>query len=225
MKKIFVLLALVFLVAGCTVLKSDNLEKVIDEVLTSNENLANQYFAGYQYYLPREVSLINKYDYNTTLQYKGNKIYLYVDIISYYHKKEENYETKDDIYFSKVLEHNGKKGYISIEREDDVYYVDMRYNYGHIETYVKEEDLAGTIIQSCYILNTLKFNDAIIDSLIGENKIEYQEEQFNLFKSEGSSSNYLNTIDDSDGYNSDDDEINLDDDSIELEEDNDLNNW
>lgn len=224
MKKIFVLLALVFLVTGCTTLSNYDLEKVIDEVLTSNEDLSNQYFAGYQYYLPREVSLINKYDYNTILKYKGNNIYLYVDIISYYHKVEVNYKNKSSSYFYKELDYNGKKGYINIEEDNDIYYVDIRYNYGRIEFYTKERDLSNMVIQSFYILKTLKYNDVVIDSLIGENKIEYQEEQFDLFKSDGSSDNYLKTADDYDNSENDEDEKLLEDDSIKLEDDNDLEN-
>ena len=83
MKKIFALLALVLVVTGCTVQElDDNLERVIDTTLADEAKLSNQNFDGYQYYLPREVSLVDKMDYNTVLMYKNNKMYLYVDIIS-----------------------------------------------------------------------------------------------------------------------------------------------
>lgn len=218
MKKIFVLLALVFLITGCgiKVMPDDNLEEVIDEVLTSKDDLKNQYFAGYRYYLPRGVSLIEKFDYNTTLLYMGNKMYLYVDIISYHHKVEEDYELEEDIYFSKLLEHDNKKGYINVYQENNGYYIEVKYNYGKIEAYAEEEYLTNTIMNSLYILKTLKFNDAVIDSLIGENKIEYKEENFDLFKSESDNNGYLDIIEKNDEKYEEDDEL-VDDDKVNID--------
>ena len=226
MKKIFVLLALIFLVTGCTTLTDSDVEKVMDEVLTSDIDLSNQYFSGYQFYLPREVSLIDKFDYNTVLLYKSNKMYLYVDIISYYHKVDKEYEQKDNIYFSKVFSYNGKSGYINIEENNGIYYIEMEYNHGKIETYVEEKDLTNTIINCCYILKTLKYNDVVIDSLIGENKIQYEEERFDLFKSDQSNDDYLDIIDNHDNYKDEKDEKTLvDDDDIQFEDDSsELNN-
>jgi len=226
MKKIFVLLALVFLITGCSVKKlpNDNLEEVIDSVLSSNDNLENQYFPGYQYYLPREVLLIDKYGYNTTMLYKNNKMYLYVDVISYHHKIEHDYEEKD-VYFSKVLENGKKKGYINIVKKENGYYIVMEYNNGKIETYSNHENLTGTIINSLTILKSLKFNDVVIDSLIGENKIEYKEEKFDLFKFDSNDDGYLNIIEDKEKYNNEksEEEILTDEDSIKIEKEDELN--
>lgn len=225
MKKIFVLLAFVFLVTGCSVkeMPQDNLEKVIENVLTSNVDLENQYLAGYQYYLPREVSIIDKFDYNTTLLHKGSKMYLYVDVISYHHQINVEYEEDKDIYLSKVLEYGNKKGYINIEKNKEMYYLEIVYNYGKIEAYSKEENLTSTVINSLTILNTLKFNDVVIDSLIGENKIEYKEEKFNLFKSDSDDDGYLNIVEDNNtttGSNNED--ILVDEETIEIEDDDEL---
>ena len=221
MKKIFVLLALVFLITGCSVkeLPMDNLEKVIDVVLTSNDKLRNQYFEGYQYYMPGGVSLIDKYDYNIILLHKQTKMYLYVDVISYHHKVEKEYEVNNEIYFSKLLEHGKKKGVINIIEEDNDYYVEIEYNYGKIEAHTNKENLTTVVMNSLYILKTLDFNDVVIDSLIGENKIEYKEEKFNLKVSE-SEEEYLgvgNSNDDSEFDN-----ILIDEDTIELENDDEL---
>ena len=69
----------------------------------------------------------------------------------------------------------------------------------------------------------MKFNDSVIDSLIGENKIEYKEEKFDLFKSDSDDDGYLDIIDkDNDKYEDDNDEL-LDDDKIDIEIENDLN--
>ena len=80
MKKIFVLLALVFLVTGCSVTEKQTIENVVDDVLASNQNFTNKHFSGYEYYLPRGVSMTNKLGYNSTLKYRSNQIYLYKSI-------------------------------------------------------------------------------------------------------------------------------------------------
>ena len=59
-------------------------------------------------------------------------------------------------------------------------YIDIEYNFGKIEAYSNKENLNGTVINSLNILKTIKFNDAVLDSLIGDNKIEYKEEKFDL---------------------------------------------
>ena len=98
-------------------------------------------------------------------------------------------------------------------------------DYGKIETYSKKENLTNTVINSLYILKTLKFNNVVIESLIGENKIEYKEEKFNLFKSDSDDDEYLDTIDEEDdSYIVENKENLFDEDKIELEEDDELNN-
>lgn len=225
MKKIFVLLALVFLVTGCSIkeIPQDNLENAIDSVLNGSANLENQYFAGYQYYLPREVSIIDKFDYNTILLHKKNRLYLYVDVISYYHKIEEEYEEDNDLYFSKILDYGNKKGYVNIDKKDeDKYYIDIVYNYGKIEAYSNKENLSSTVLNSLTILNTIKFNRTVIDSLIGENKIEYKEEKFNLFNADSDNDGYLNIGDNhSSNKEKEEDEL-VDEEIIEIEDSDEL---
>jgi len=222
MKKIFVLLALVFLITGCSIkeIPMDNLEKVIDNVLTSNDKLRNQYFEGYQYYMPGGVSLIDKYGYNIMLLHKNTKMYLYVDVISYHHKIEKEYEVEENIYFSRLLEHGNKKGYINIIEKEDNYYIEIEYNYGKMEAYSSKENITTVVMNSLYILKTLDFNDVVIDSLIGENKIEYKEEKYNLKVSE-SKEEYLGVGKKED--ETDRDDILVDEDTIELENDDELN--
>ncbi len=226
MKKIFVLLALVFLITGCSATEKQNLETLVDDVLASNENFTNKNFSGYEYYLPRGVILTNRLGYNSTLKYRSNKIYLYVDVISYYHKIEKNYHADEEVYFSKELENNEKRGYINIikTKNEDEYYIDIEYNFGKIEAYSNKENLNGTVINSLNILKTLKFNDAVLDSLIGDNKIEYKEEKFDLFGSEKTDDGYLDIIDGK--YDPDsDDNILVDEDKIVIEAEEELTNY
>ena len=227
MKKIFVLLALVFLVTGCSANEKQTIENVVDDVLASNQNFTNKHFSGYEYYLPRGVSLTNKLGYNSTLKYRSNKIYLYVDVISYYHKIEKDYQVKDDIYFSKVLKNGDKKGYINVTKTSnkDEYYIDIEYNYGKIEAYSNEANLNGTIINSINVLKSIKFNDAVIDSLIGENKIEYKEEKFDLFGSERDDDGSLDIMDGPYYGSIGDDEILIEDDRIVIEAEEELTSY
>ena len=98
------------------------------------------------------------------------------------------------------------------------YYIDIVYNYGKIEAYSNKENLSSTVLNSLVILNTIKFNDAVIDSLIGENKIEYKEEKFNLFNSDSNNDGYLN-IDENhtSNQNKEEDEL-IDEEIIEIED-------
>ena len=169
--------------------------------------------------------MTNRLGYNSTLKYKSNKIYLYVDVISYYHKIEKNYHADEELYFSKELENNEKRGYINIikTKNEDEYYIDIEYNFGKIEAYSNKENLNGTVINSLNILKTLKFNDAVLDSLIGDNKIEYKEEKFDLFGSEKNDDGYLDIIDGK--YDPDsDDNILVDEDKIVIEAEEELTN-
>jgi hypothetical protein len=198
MKKLLILLALVILVTGCSVnqVEKKDYTKLVNEILVYNTDLSNRNYSGYKFYLPRGVSLINKNNYNFVLLYKGTKMYMYVDVVAYYHKVQTEYTVNKDIYYSVLLEKDNKRGYINITKvEDKMFYVDMEYNYAKIEAYVKENNLSSTLRQMCIILNSFKYNDKIIASMIGENQISYEEEEFSLFKSEGNSDDYLETAD------------------------------
>ena len=50
-------------------------------ILTKDIDLANSYFAGYKYYLPRGVKIVNKKEYNAKLISGKNSYYLFVDVI------------------------------------------------------------------------------------------------------------------------------------------------
>ena len=68
------------------------------------------------------------------------------------------------------------------------------YNYSKIEAYVEKKDLNKTITQMAYVLNSIKFNDSILDSLVGEKSLDYSEEEFNIFKPNGEQSDFLDYV-------------------------------
>ena len=220
MKRLIVLLSIVVLLAtGCSVTKLDNsnISKNIKILLSEKVKLHNVHFEGYSYYVPKGLKFINKEEYNALLaDFRGNKYYLYVDAISYYHKVENTYKEDEDAHFSKRLDYNKKNGYIQINEIEDKYFVQFVYNYSKIEAFVNKNDLTDAINNMCYILRTIKFNDTILESLIGENILSYKEENFSLFKTETSKDNFLDVVSkyEDDAYKED-----LEDEKIDLDED------
>lgn len=192
MKKIVLLLCLVVLLTGCSIkqVEYDSIDSIIESVLTKNINLSNSYFDGYKYYLPRGLRLVSKKGYNAKLVSGKNTYYLFVDVIAYYNKVDRKFEPSSG-YYSKELNYNGKKGYIEITKTDDLYFVEIMYNYAKIETLVEERDLNTIVINSCYILSSIKFNDKVIETLVGENALDYKETIFDIFGPHRDSDEFL----------------------------------
>lgn len=182
MKKIVLLLCLVVLLTGCSIkqVEFNNLDSITESIFTKNIKLSNSYFEGYKYYLPKGLRLVSKKDYNAKLINVDITYYLYVDVIAYYNKVEKKFEPSDG-YYSKELNFNNKKGYIEITKEEDMYFVEIMYNYAKIETLVDERNLYDAVINSCYILSSVQFNNKIIETLVGENALDYKETIFDIF--------------------------------------------
>ena len=219
MKRLIVLLSIMVLfITGCSITKLDNvnLSKNIKILLSENSKIYNVYYEGYKYYIPKGVSFIEKEDYNAILKDENNnKYYLYVDAISYYHKVKNNYEISYDSHFSKKLNYNKKTGYIQVDEINSKYFVQFVYNYVKMETLIPKKDLNDAVINMCSILRTVKFNDKILESLIGENKLDYKEEDYSLFKADSSKESFLDVVEreETDLYKKDveDEKIDLDD--------------
>lgn len=202
MKRIIVLLSMIFLLTGCTIAKVDNqnIDTIIDTVLKKENKLYNTVFEGYKYYLPNGIKLIEKTDYNAKLSYQQQKYYLYVDVISYYHKIVEDYVTIEDAYYSKKLNYQNKEGYLEINEIEDSYFVEMMYNYAKIETYIPKRELKDTIINMCNILSSVQFNDQVLSTLVGENILNYKEEAFSILKPKRETGSFLDYIEEYDVY-------------------------
>lgn len=218
MKKLIVLLSVVLvLVTGCSVTKLDgnDIGKNIKSLLSQKVKMYNVYYQGYKYYLPKGISFVDKEEYNAILRdASGNKYYLYVDAIGYYHKIENDYEVKEDSHYSKKLNYNKSTGYIQIDEIESKYYIQFVYNFVRIESYVEKDELTDVITNMCCILRTVKFNDAVLESLIGENILDYKEENYTLFKADSSKESFLDVVEreETDLYKKD-----LEDEKIELD--------
>lgn len=186
MKRIGLLLfAVLLLLTGCTVTTLSNVDvgSNIKTILTEKTELYNVYFDGYKYYIPKGLKIINKDQYNASfIDRFGNKYYLYVDAISYFHKVENTYEENDTSHYSRKLKYNKKTGYIQIDKQKDGYYlINFMFNYAKMEAYVSEDALIDVVNNMCSVLRSVTFNDKVLESLIGENVLSYEEENFNLF--------------------------------------------
>lgn len=193
MRKIIIVLSLLTLVTGCSIINIEDqtYEEIVDSIMGEEQNLKSESLEGYSYYLPKGVLLKQSNSYNSILYYNHKKMYLYVDAISYYHKIESEFEISTDSYLSMEIDKNGKKGYLEITKLTDYYFIEFMYNYAKIEAQVDETDLKKTVTVMAYILNNVKYNDAVLNTLVGENSLNYNEEIFNIFKPKREDGSFL----------------------------------
>lgn len=192
MKKILLLCCLLLL-AGCSVVRIDtsSVDNIISVVLSKNNNLYNQIGKGYKYYVPRGVSYIDTNDYNDVLYSDGNYYYLYIDIISYYYKVVNDYEENPNAYYSKKIDINGKQGYLEINRQDNGrYFIEFMYNYSKMEVEADYDDINDIILNTSYILSTVKFNDNVIKVILDEEFL-VSEEKYDIFTSKKETDDFL----------------------------------
>ncbi|MBQ8535631.1 MAG: hypothetical protein IJ463_08115 [Bacilli bacterium] len=218
MKRLVILLSMVMLfITGCSITKLDDTDigKNMKILLSQDNKLYNVHYSGYKYYLPKGISFVNKDDYNSVLSDShGNKYYMFVDAISYYYKVENTYKVNSDSHYSKIINYNDKSGYIQIDEVKNKYFVQYVFNYVKIEAYVDKNELTSCINNMSYILRSVKFNRTIVESLVGENVSEYDEENFSLFKADVSTESFLDVVErtETDAYRKD-----LEDEKIELD--------
>ena len=218
MKKLFILLSIsVLFITGCSIKKLDNnsIENNLDTLMSVKVSMYNEFYEGYKYYLPKTLRFVDKDEYNAVLMdFHNNRYYLYVDAISYYHKISNNYEESSESYLSKRLDYGKKTGYIQIDEVDSNYFVQFVFHYAKMEAYVSKDEIVDVVSNMCSVLRSVKFNDAILDSLIGENILDYKEEDFSLFKADSSKENFLDVVEreETDLYKKD-----LEDEKIDLD--------
>ena len=189
MKKKLLLLISIFTLTGCTNLTNQSIDEIVDTMLENDINLSNNVFDGYKYYIPKGLKLITKDEYNASLKDEyNNTYYFYIDVVSFYNKEEAEYKVNNKAYFSKELDYNNKKGYLEITKIEDTdrYFIEYMYNYGKIEAFVKENEIKSAIINMSSVLKSLEFNRTVLESLIGNNVLDYKEDTYDVMKPKGS---------------------------------------
>lgn len=192
--KVLLTLLMILMVSGCTVVRinTDNIDTIVDVILSKENKLYNTIGKGYKYYKPREVSNFDTTEFNEKLYSNGNYYYLYVDINSYFYKKEFSYEENKDSYYSKYIDINNKTGYLEINKQDDGYYlIEFLYNYSKIEALVLEEDINDAVLNASYILTTIKYNSNVIKMMLDEDYFKNREEKYDIFEPKKEISNFL----------------------------------
>lgn len=215
MKKLLCLCAMILLLSGCSIVSINNqsIDEIVDSLITGENHLKSISLEGYSYFLPQGVSLNRNTKENSILYYNYRKMYLYVDLISYYHHTESEYQKNNNAYYSLPIHKNGNQGYLEITKVSTNYFIEFMYHYAKLEAFVSEQDIKKTVTIMAYILNSVEFNDSVIESLIGENLLDYTEEQFNIFKPNGDNSDYLDYVEQYDDGRSN----SKDEDVLELE--------
>ena len=188
-KKIILLIISILTLTGCTNLTNMSIDEVVDVMLKNDTNLSNNVFDGYKYYIPKGLRLLEKDEYNASLKDEyNNTYYFYIDVVSFYNKEEAEYKVNNKAYFSKELDYNNKKGYLEITKieDTDAYFIEYMYNYGKIEAFVKENEIKSAIINMSSVLKSLEFNRTVLESLIGNNVLDYKEDTYDVMKPKGS---------------------------------------
>ena len=196
MKKIILAFLVIIMITGCSIVRIDtsSIDNILNVILTKNNKLYNQIGQGYKYYLPGGVSYIDSDDLNDILYCNGTYYYLYVDAVSYYYDINEEYTENDSLYYSKRISTNdGFKysGYIEINEEDGLYYLEFVYNHAKIEAVVDKEHLNETILNSSYILSTMKYNNNIIELMLEDDYFTNKTGKYNNYNSKDSSEKFI----------------------------------
>ena len=206
-KKI-ILFLLIFLFTGCSIvnINTDNYLNNINNIIKRNSKYTSDNAIGFQYKLPIGVTKIESNEFNEVLLSNNEKYYLYADVVSYYYKTQNPYKVDKKAYLSSELKNKDKYGYVEVNKDNGKYYIEMMYNYSKIEGYVDKKDLKDTLNNMAYILSSIKYNDNVIENLLGDEKYNLSENQrYNIFSvKKNNSSSFIKYESEYDTYNGED---------------------
>ena len=207
-KNKIILFLFIFLFAGCSAvnINTNNYLKNINDILKRNNKYTSDNAIGFQYKLPVGVTKIESNEFNEVLISNNEKYYLYADVVSYYYKTENKYKVDKKAFLSSELKYNDKTGYVEVNEDNGKYFIEMMFNYSKIEGYVDKKDLRNTLNNMAYILSSVKYNDSVIENLLGDEKYNLSENQkYNIFNlKKNKSSSFLKYESEYDNYNGED---------------------
>lgn len=194
MKKIILIIIILVLTAGCTNINKLSYDDIVNNITTMSTK-DNIYRTGYSYYLPRGMKVADSTLYNEVIEDANSKYYLYVDVVNFYKKITKEYEINNNAIYSSKINYNDKFGYVEVNLlKNDKYLVEIMYNYAKIEVIVDKSKCKEAMLSIINILKSVEYNDSIIANLMGDDILNFNEEEFNIFNTKGSESNYL-TVD------------------------------
>ncbi len=186
LKKIIIVVCL-FIITGCSLSINDlSYEEIIDMNIGEND-LSNVNSIGYKYYMPINFTLYKDDGYNQILLSNNKFYYMNVDIVSYYYKKNIKSSKSSDDYVYYTFSKNNKNGYLKIRKNNDYFFIEMCYNYAIIEVEVEEKDIKYAVSRSALILNSIKYNDLVIEKNIVSDSVEEAENVYSIPEPENKS--------------------------------------
>ncbi len=192
MKKIFILVFILILCTGCIKVNNPNNKDIIIDKIVVSSTKPNTISMGYKYYLPFGIEKVYDKDYNQKFKLDDNYIYLYVDVVSYYHKNTLNFseENSYNTYYYKKITNGNKTGYVKIIKEEESYFIKIVYNYAKIEAFTKENNIEEVLTNSMIIINSIDYNDNLIKKIL-ENDYNFgAEKEYKIKKPEDAKSKF-----------------------------------
>ena len=192
MKKIVLLVLLVFVLTGCTPIKNKTINNIIDEAVSSKLRVHNVIRNGYKFYAPRGLKLVESINYNEKMSDNVYDYYLYIDLVSFYKNVKKEYVINEKSFYSNVIEKDDKFGYLEINKyQKDKYLIEIMYNYAKIEVIVEEVNLNRALTYAMSVLSSLEYNKNVLDNMIGDNILQFSEVEFDIFETHSSDGNFL----------------------------------
>ena len=212
MKKIaIVLLGCIFLTSGCSTITEYSYEQIISESLASPVNSTNISRAGYKYYLPKGLRLLEQEGTNEIISHNDTIYYLYVDYVSYYNKINEEYKVNTDAVYSEKIQKDENFGYIEIKNtSNDKYFIEIMYNYAKIEVIVEKESTNEAVAYAMSILTSINYQDTVLIGLMGEDVLTSNEVEHNIFETAQTESGYLEIVEEYGQYEEDSETVDPD---------------
>ncbi len=211
MKKVILSLLIVVFLTGCVSIQNASIDELVDTTINSKYALYNHVNRGFKYYLPRELEVSKSDKYNEIIKSKYYDYYLYVDLVRYFNKDSEEYQKKEEIFYSTILSNKDKKGILNItELANQEYLIEASFNYANMEVKVKEKDINEAVTNALSILTSIQFNHDVVKNLLQDDKMNSKEEQVDVFKGDLSEDAYLDIEEEiyTDDENKDPDMIN-----------------
>lgn len=192
-KKGIILCLMIILLTGCTIVRIDtnNIDSMVDVVLSKDNTLYNRVGIGYKYYVPKGVTYIDSSGPNDKLYSNGVYYYLYLDEIAYYYKSSLKFKEDPSKYYSRKINNGGKTGYLEITKKEELYLIEFVYNYAKIEAMVPEDDINSTVLNSSYILSTIKYNNNIVKLEVEDDSLKSKEKKYEEFTSKKQTNSFL----------------------------------
>ena len=191
MKKIILLTILLISLTGCVNINNTSIENLVSTIKRSKLSLTNEYRNGFTYYLPVNMNVLSSDKANEVLTDGNYNYYLYADMISFYNKTSFDYKENKTSYKSLNLKDDKASGYLEINQKNDKYLIEIMYNYAKIEVMVDKDKINEAISNSLIVISSIKFNKDIIENMLGKNVLSFSEEEFNIFETNSSTSNFL----------------------------------